>query len=90
MIVVPVRINILFGFVAVLNQDPDYMDQLSPENYSNHLQQDTERAIAKAAAEQEDKSPEALLNVVCTPQMLADAPTDTPDTTTVVPSKEPC
>lgn len=78
MIVAPLRMNILLGFVAVPNQDPDYMDQLSPENYSNHLQRDTERAIAQAAAEQEDRSPEALLNAVCTPQMLAHAPTGTP------------
>uniref|UniRef100_H3CKN5 ubiquitinyl hydrolase 1 n=1 Tax=Tetraodon nigroviridis TaxID=99883 RepID=H3CKN5_TETNG len=41
------------------NRDPGYMDQLSPESYPNHLQQDTERAIARAAAEE---SPEALLN----------------------------
>lgn len=64
------------------------MDQLSPENYSNHLQKDTERAITRAAAEQEEEeSPEALLNAVCMPQMLAGAPADTPDTTTMVPSK---
>lgn len=45
------------------------MDQLSPENYSKHLQQDTERAIAKAAAEQEgERSPEALLAAVRTPR----------------------
>lgn len=78
--------------VAAPNQDPDYMDQLSPQNYSNHLQQDTERAIARAAAEQEEEeTPEALLNAVRIPQVLAYAPgtPDTPGTTTMVPSKQP-
>lgn len=51
------------------------MDQLSPENYSNHLQQDTERAIIEATAkEEEEKSPEALLNAVRTPQMHRQTP----------------
>lgn len=52
----------------MLNREPGYMVQLSPENYSNHLQQDTECAIARAAAEQQEESPEALLNAVSTPQ----------------------
>lgn len=41
------------------------MDQPSPTNDSKHLQEDTERAISKAAAEHEERSPEALLNAVC-------------------------
>lgn len=52
--------------VTVSKEDPDYMDHLSPEQDSSHLQQDTERAIAAAAAEEKDTSPEALLNAVCT------------------------
>uniref|UniRef100_A0A671WNY3 Ubiquitin carboxyl-terminal hydrolase 25 n=1 Tax=Sparus aurata TaxID=8175 RepID=A0A671WNY3_SPAAU len=44
------------------NQDPEYMEQPSPTNDSKHLQEDTERAISRAAAEQEERSPEALLN----------------------------
>lgn len=44
------------------------MDQLSPENYSKHLQQDTERAIAKAAEQEGERSPEALLAAVRTPR----------------------
>uniref|UniRef100_A0A8C8HW00 Ubiquitin carboxyl-terminal hydrolase 25 n=1 Tax=Oncorhynchus tshawytscha TaxID=74940 RepID=A0A8C8HW00_ONCTS len=44
------------------NQDPEYMEQPSPTDYSRHLQEDTERAISKAAAEQqEERSPEGLL-----------------------------
>lgn len=38
------------------------MEQPSPTNDSKHLQEDTERAISRAAAEQEERSPEALLN----------------------------
>uniref|UniRef100_I3KFS1 ubiquitinyl hydrolase 1 n=1 Tax=Oreochromis niloticus TaxID=8128 RepID=I3KFS1_ORENI len=49
---------------AVPQQDPEYMEQPSPTNDSKHLQEDTERAISRAAAEQEEKSPEALLNAV--------------------------
>uniref|UniRef100_A0A669EWQ5 ubiquitinyl hydrolase 1 n=1 Tax=Oreochromis niloticus TaxID=8128 RepID=A0A669EWQ5_ORENI len=47
---------------AASAQDPEYMEQPSPTNDSKHLQEDTERAISRAAAEQEEKSPEALLN----------------------------
>ncbi|KAF7663048.1 hypothetical protein LDENG_00219940 [Lucifuga dentata] len=47
---------------AVPQQDLEYMEQPSPTNDSKHLQEDTERAISKAAAEQEERSPEALLN----------------------------
>ncbi|XP_072302847.1 ubiquitin carboxyl-terminal hydrolase 25 isoform X4 [Eucyclogobius newberryi] len=47
---------------AVPQQDPEYMEQPSPTNDSKHLQEDTERAISKAVAEQEERSPEALLN----------------------------
>ncbi|XP_070699205.1 ubiquitin carboxyl-terminal hydrolase 25 isoform X2 [Pempheris klunzingeri] len=47
---------------TVPQQDPEYMEQPSPTNDSKHLQEDTERAISRAAAEQEERSPEALLN----------------------------
>ncbi|XP_077596191.1 ubiquitin carboxyl-terminal hydrolase 25 [Stigmatopora nigra] len=43
-------------------QDPEYMEQPSPTSDSKHLQEDTERAICRATAEQEQRSPEALLN----------------------------
>uniref|UniRef100_A0A8C6T9N5 Ubiquitin carboxyl-terminal hydrolase 25 n=1 Tax=Neogobius melanostomus TaxID=47308 RepID=A0A8C6T9N5_9GOBI len=39
-----------------------YMEQPSPTNDSKHMQEDTERAISKAVAEQEERSPEGLLN----------------------------
>uniref|UniRef100_A0A8C1BNF5 Ubiquitin carboxyl-terminal hydrolase 25 n=1 Tax=Cyprinus carpio carpio TaxID=630221 RepID=A0A8C1BNF5_CYPCA len=42
--------------------DPEYMEQQSPTGDSKHLQEDTERAISKAAAEHDEKSPEVLLN----------------------------
>uniref|UniRef100_A0A8C7DYW8 Ubiquitin carboxyl-terminal hydrolase 25 n=1 Tax=Oncorhynchus kisutch TaxID=8019 RepID=A0A8C7DYW8_ONCKI len=43
-------------------QDPEYMEQPSPTDDSKHLQEDTERAISKAAAKkQEERSPEGLL-----------------------------
>uniref|UniRef100_A0A8C8MBM2 Ubiquitin carboxyl-terminal hydrolase 25 n=1 Tax=Oncorhynchus tshawytscha TaxID=74940 RepID=A0A8C8MBM2_ONCTS len=46
-------------------QDPEYMEQPSPTDDSKHLQEDTERAISKAAAEkQEERSPEGLLTAV--------------------------
>uniref|UniRef100_A0A667XX71 Ubiquitin carboxyl-terminal hydrolase 25 n=1 Tax=Myripristis murdjan TaxID=586833 RepID=A0A667XX71_9TELE len=48
--------------LAASSQDPEYMEQPSPTNDSKHLQEDMERAISKAAAEQEERSPEALLN----------------------------
>ncbi|XP_029374850.1 ubiquitin carboxyl-terminal hydrolase 25 isoform X6 [Echeneis naucrates] len=55
---------------AAASQDPEYMEQPSPTNDSKHLQEDTERAISRAAAEQEDRSPEALLNAaMMTPNM---------------------
>uniref|UniRef100_A0A8C8M882 Ubiquitin carboxyl-terminal hydrolase 25 n=1 Tax=Oncorhynchus tshawytscha TaxID=74940 RepID=A0A8C8M882_ONCTS len=51
-------------------QDPEYMEQPSPTDYSRHLQEDTERAISKAAAEQqEERSPEGLLTAMMTPNM---------------------
>ncbi|KAI7793666.1 ubiquitin carboxyl-terminal hydrolase 25, partial [Triplophysa rosa] len=43
-------------------QEPEYMEQQSPTGDAKHLQEDTERAISKAAAEHDEKSPEALLN----------------------------
>lgn len=52
---------------AAPQQDPEYMEQPSPTNDSKHLQEDTERAISRAAAEQEERGPEALLNAVCNP-----------------------
>ncbi|XP_034034830.1 ubiquitin carboxyl-terminal hydrolase 25 isoform X3 [Thalassophryne amazonica] len=55
---------------AVPQHDPEYMEQPSPTNDSKHLQEDTERAISKAAAEQEERSPEALLTAaMMTPSM---------------------
>uniref|UniRef100_A0A3B3ZXM7 Ubiquitin carboxyl-terminal hydrolase 25 n=1 Tax=Periophthalmus magnuspinnatus TaxID=409849 RepID=A0A3B3ZXM7_9GOBI len=42
--------------------NPEYMEQPSPTNDSKHLQEDTERAISKAVAEQDERSPEALLS----------------------------
>nr|XP_029483623.1 ubiquitin carboxyl-terminal hydrolase 25-like isoform X7 [Oncorhynchus nerka] len=52
-------------------QDPEYMEQPSPTDDSKHLQEDTERAISKAAAEkQEERSPEGLLTAaMMTPNM---------------------
>ncbi|KAM4726860.1 ubiquitin carboxyl-terminal hydrolase 25 isoform 3-T3 [Anableps anableps] len=47
---------------AVTQQDPEYLEQPSPTGDFKHLQEDTERAISRAAAEQEDRSPEVLLN----------------------------
>ncbi|XP_023817972.1 ubiquitin carboxyl-terminal hydrolase 25 isoform X3 [Oryzias latipes] len=47
---------------AAPQQDPEYMEQPSPTNDSKHLQEDTERAISRAAAEQGERGPEALLN----------------------------
>uniref|UniRef100_A0A8C2JPT5 Ubiquitin carboxyl-terminal hydrolase 25 n=1 Tax=Cyprinus carpio TaxID=7962 RepID=A0A8C2JPT5_CYPCA len=47
---------------ASVAHDPEYMEQQSPTGDSKHLQEDTERAISKAAAEHDEKSPEALLN----------------------------
>uniref|UniRef100_A0A4W4EMP1 Ubiquitin carboxyl-terminal hydrolase 25 n=1 Tax=Electrophorus electricus TaxID=8005 RepID=A0A4W4EMP1_ELEEL len=41
-----------------------YMEQPSPPNDSKHLQEDTERAISRAAAEQDEKSPEMLLSAL--------------------------
>lgn len=47
---------------AAPQHDPEYMEQQSPTGDSKHLQEDTERAISNAAAEHDEKSPEALLN----------------------------
>uniref|UniRef100_A0A671WNZ6 Ubiquitin carboxyl-terminal hydrolase 25 n=1 Tax=Sparus aurata TaxID=8175 RepID=A0A671WNZ6_SPAAU len=52
----------LLHLPLIPQQDPEYMEQPSPTNDSKHLQEDTERAISRAAAEQEERSPEALLN----------------------------
>lgn len=46
---------------TAVQSDPEYMEQPSPTKHSKHLQEDMERAICKAAAEQEERSPEALL-----------------------------
>ncbi|XP_043085229.1 ubiquitin carboxyl-terminal hydrolase 25 isoform X4 [Puntigrus tetrazona] len=55
---------------AAPQHDPEYMEQQSPTGDSKHLQEDTERAISKAAAEHDEKSPEALLNTaMMTPNM---------------------
>uniref|UniRef100_A0AAQ5X4B4 Ubiquitin carboxyl-terminal hydrolase 25 n=1 Tax=Amphiprion ocellaris TaxID=80972 RepID=A0AAQ5X4B4_AMPOC len=55
---------------SIPQQDPEYMEQPSPTNDSKHLQEDTERAISRAAAEQEERSPEALLNSLPPPTSL--------------------
>ncbi|XP_019713291.1 ubiquitin carboxyl-terminal hydrolase 25 isoform X6 [Hippocampus comes] len=47
---------------AAPQHDPEYMEQPSPTSDAKHLQEDTERAISRATAEQEERSPEALLN----------------------------
>ncbi|KAM6970393.1 ubiquitin carboxyl-terminal hydrolase 25 isoform 4-T4 [Aplochiton taeniatus] len=44
-----------------LQQDPEYMEQPSPTDDSKHLTEHTERAISKATAEQEERSPEEVL-----------------------------
>uniref|UniRef100_A0AAR2LMC1 Ubiquitin carboxyl-terminal hydrolase 25 n=1 Tax=Pygocentrus nattereri TaxID=42514 RepID=A0AAR2LMC1_PYGNA len=46
------------ALAAAAAADPEYMEQPSPTDDSKHLQEDTERAISKAAAEQDEKSPE--------------------------------
>uniref|UniRef100_A0A8C8HXF5 Ubiquitin carboxyl-terminal hydrolase 25 n=1 Tax=Oncorhynchus tshawytscha TaxID=74940 RepID=A0A8C8HXF5_ONCTS len=62
---------------AATAQDPEYMEQPSPTDYSRHLQEDTERAISKAAAEQqEERSPEGLLTV--NPETPLVPPSDPP------------
>ncbi|XP_030648284.1 ubiquitin carboxyl-terminal hydrolase 25 isoform X2 [Chanos chanos] len=51
-------------------RDPEYMEQPSPTDDSKRLQEDTERAISRAATEQDHKSPEALLSAtMMTPTM---------------------
>uniref|UniRef100_A0A8C8IG62 Ubiquitin carboxyl-terminal hydrolase n=1 Tax=Oncorhynchus tshawytscha TaxID=74940 RepID=A0A8C8IG62_ONCTS len=53
------------ALAAATAQDPEYMEQPSPTDDSKHLQEDTERAISKAAAEkQEERSPEGLLTAI--------------------------
>ncbi|XP_032432251.1 ubiquitin carboxyl-terminal hydrolase 25 isoform X1 [Xiphophorus hellerii] len=52
---------------SVVQQDPEYLEQPSPTGDFKHLQEDTERAISRAAAEQEDRSPEVLLNASAPP-----------------------
>ncbi|XP_046717144.1 ubiquitin carboxyl-terminal hydrolase 25 isoform X1 [Silurus meridionalis] len=59
-------------------QDPDYMEQPSPTDDSKHLQEDTERAINKAAAEQDEKNPEALLYATETQAPPAQTPSPDP------------
>uniref|UniRef100_A0A3P8VVS5 Ubiquitin carboxyl-terminal hydrolase 25 n=1 Tax=Cynoglossus semilaevis TaxID=244447 RepID=A0A3P8VVS5_CYNSE len=55
---------------TVPQQDPEYMEQPSPTNDSKHLQEDTERAISRAVAEQDERNPEAVLNAaMMTPNM---------------------
>ncbi|XP_047234662.1 ubiquitin carboxyl-terminal hydrolase 25 isoform X1 [Girardinichthys multiradiatus] len=55
---------------TVPQQDPEYLEQPSPTNDLKHLQEDTERAISRAAAEQEERHPEVLLNAtMMTPNM---------------------
>ncbi|XP_076875342.1 ubiquitin carboxyl-terminal hydrolase 25 isoform X2 [Brachyhypopomus gauderio] len=45
----------------VPHQDPEYMEQPSPPHDSKHLQEDTERAICTASA-QDQRSPETVLS----------------------------
>uniref|UniRef100_A0A4W5LT26 Ubiquitin carboxyl-terminal hydrolase 25 n=1 Tax=Hucho hucho TaxID=62062 RepID=A0A4W5LT26_9TELE len=53
------------ALAAAAAQDPEYMEQPSPTDDSKHMQEDTERAISKAAAEQqEERSPEGLLTAI--------------------------
>ncbi|KAM4726859.1 ubiquitin carboxyl-terminal hydrolase 25 isoform 2-T2 [Anableps anableps] len=59
---------------AVTQQDPEYLEQPSPTGDFKHLQEDTERAISRAAAEQEDRSPEVLLNAPEAQMSTAPAP----------------
>ncbi|XP_029303146.1 ubiquitin carboxyl-terminal hydrolase 25 isoform X3 [Cottoperca gobio] len=55
---------------TVPQQDPEYMEQPSTTSDSKHLLEHTERAISRAAAEQEERSPDALLNAaMMTPNM---------------------
>uniref|UniRef100_A0A8C8HXE5 Ubiquitin carboxyl-terminal hydrolase 25 n=1 Tax=Oncorhynchus tshawytscha TaxID=74940 RepID=A0A8C8HXE5_ONCTS len=56
------KLALAVATAATAAVDPEYMEQPSPTDYSRHLQEDTERAISKAAAEQqEERSPEGLL-----------------------------
>ncbi|XP_042355609.1 ubiquitin carboxyl-terminal hydrolase 25 isoform X2 [Plectropomus leopardus] len=59
-------------------QDPEYMEQPSPTNDSKHLQEDTQRAISRAAAEQEERTPEALLNASLPPPSSPQPAVSTP------------
>ncbi|XP_068186740.1 ubiquitin carboxyl-terminal hydrolase 25 isoform X1 [Antennarius striatus] len=65
---------------AAPQQDPEYMEQPSPTNDSKHLQEDTERAISRAVAEQEERSPEALLNASPPPPTSPVPEANTPST----------
>uniref|UniRef100_A0A8C9SFT8 Ubiquitin carboxyl-terminal hydrolase 25 n=1 Tax=Scleropages formosus TaxID=113540 RepID=A0A8C9SFT8_SCLFO len=44
-------------------QEPEYMEQPSPTDECRHLQEDTQRAICRAAAEQDESTPEAILSM---------------------------
>ncbi|XP_073685179.1 ubiquitin carboxyl-terminal hydrolase 25 isoform X3 [Garra rufa] len=61
---------------AAPQHDPEYMEQQSPTGDSKHLQEDTERAISKAAAEHDEKSPEALLNTSQSPRPDSEVTSD--------------
>ncbi|TRY93323.1 hypothetical protein DNTS_022921, partial [Danionella cerebrum] len=52
---------------AAPQHDPEYMEQQSHNGDTKLLQEDTERAISKAAAEHDEKSPEALLTTCSVP-----------------------
>uniref|UniRef100_A0A8C6LHD0 ubiquitinyl hydrolase 1 n=1 Tax=Nothobranchius furzeri TaxID=105023 RepID=A0A8C6LHD0_NOTFU len=60
------KLDLASAAAASTAQDPEYMEQPSPTNDFKHLQEDTERAISRAvaaaAAAEQDRSPEALLN----------------------------
>ncbi|XP_075765986.1 ubiquitin carboxyl-terminal hydrolase 25 isoform X2 [Pelodiscus sinensis] len=50
--------------------EPEYLDQPSRTDLSKHLKEDSVRAITKALAEQEDRSPETVMQtVMLTPNM---------------------
>ncbi|XP_064834372.1 ubiquitin carboxyl-terminal hydrolase 25-like isoform X6 [Oncorhynchus masou masou] len=73
-------------------QDPEYMEQPSPTDDSKHLQEDTERAISKAAAEkQEERSPEGLLTAALEsqPNSLSSGPYPPVDPSLTPPSDPP-
>ncbi|XP_008330446.1 ubiquitin carboxyl-terminal hydrolase 25 isoform X2 [Cynoglossus semilaevis] len=80
---------------TVPQQDPEYMEQPSPTNDSKHLQEDTERAISRAVAEQDERNPEAVLNASVPyptspqPEVQVSSPS-TPPPDLVMEDESPC